>query len=382
MNSNSVMKSTQHKAQCADSRLMDFVQNSSIALVITSPPYPMIEMWDLVFGDLNKEIVLGTEHGDPHGAFELMHRELDAVWAQVDRVTIPGGMVCVNVGDATRTIAGLFRMYPNAERITGAFRKLGFDVLPRIIWRKTTNAPTKFMGSGMLPSGAYVTLEHEYVLLFRKGGRRDYSTPEKRRNRYESAYFWEERNSWFSDVWTSLNGTDQTASITSSRDRSGAYPMELPYRLINMFSVKGDTVLDPFLGTGTTTLAAMASARNSVGIEIDSAFADVVCGRIKREWASLNDRIHLRLGNHMDYIQQHREKGKAIRYENSNYRFPVITRQESELLFDWLERVERIAGGFTVYYSQEQSMYPPGTMTQLALFDREGGIDGHESRFG
>ena len=99
----------------------------------------------------------------------MMHSELDKVWGQLGRILVPGGYACINVGDATRTLKGRFQLYPNAERITQRFVDLGFDVLPRIIWRKTTNAPNKFMGSGMLPVGAYVTLEHEYVLIFRNG---------------------------------------------------------------------------------------------------------------------------------------------------------------------------------------------------------------------
>src|SRR5690606_1592163 len=141
-----------------------------------------------------------------------------------------------------------------------AFIRLGFANMPNILWRKQTNAPNKFMGSGMLPAGAYVTLEHEWILVFRKAGKRTFRSEAEKKLRRESAFFWEERNTWFSDLWD-LKGVKQKITNSGSRDRSAAYPFELPYRLINMYSVKGDIVLDPFLGTGTTALAAMATER-------------------------------------------------------------------------------------------------------------------------
>ena len=124
----------------------------------------------------------------------------------------------------------------------------------------------------MLPAGAYVTLEHEYILILRKGTKREFNKAEERQNRRESAIFWEERNAWFSDVWMDVKGTGQELFKKATRSRSAAFPFEVAYRLINMFSVRGDTVLDPFLGTGTTTAAAMACGRHSLGFELDANF--------------------------------------------------------------------------------------------------------------
>src|SRR4029079_11532235 len=118
-------------------------------------------------------------------------------------------MLCIDVGDATRTVGGRFRCYPNAARITSTVMRLAFDPLPAIVWRKPTNAPNKFMGSGMLPPGAYVTYEHEHVLIFRKGSKRAFASAAEKAARHRSAYFWEERNVWFSDVWTDLVGARQ-----------------------------------------------------------------------------------------------------------------------------------------------------------------------------
>src|SRR5690606_14304213 len=191
-----------------------------------------------------------------------------------------------------------FALYPNHSAIIDAFRELGMVNLPNIIWRKQTNAPNKFMGAGMLPAGAYVTLEHEWILIFRKEGKREFKTQEEKLKRRESAFFWEERNIWFSDLWD-LKGTRQHMKKDSSRLRSGAYPYEIPYRLINMFSLKYDVVLDPFLGTGTTMLAAITSQRNSIGYEIDPAFREIIKKNVKEFPVELHREILLsRLESH------------------------------------------------------------------------------------
>ena len=161
---------------------------------------------------------------------------------------VHGGIACVNIGDATRTINKVFKLYPSHVRIAQSFLDLGFQSLPGILWRKPTNAPNKFMGSGMLPPGAYVTLEHEHILIFRKGNKREFKNQDKKQNRQESSYFWEERNKWFSDIWE-LKGEKQfLKKKENGRMRSGAFPFELVFRLISMFSTNGDVVLDPFLG--------------------------------------------------------------------------------------------------------------------------------------
>ena len=152
------------------------------------------------------------------------------------------------------------------------------------------------MGSGMLPAGAYVTLEHEYILILRKGGKREFKKESDKQNRRESALFWEERNLWFSDIWFDIKGTPQTLGAQNlgdktARKRSGAYPFELAHRLINMYSVKGDRVLDPFLGTGTTMAAAMAAGRNSVGYEMDASLGPAISSMAKIGRASCRERV-------------------------------------------------------------------------------------------
>jgi len=148
---------------------MDDIKSNTIDLIVTSPPYPMIEMWDSLFSRLNEKIHRALQEGAGFKAFNLMHLELEKVWCEVARVVRPGGTICINIGDATRKIRNNFQLFPNHVRIIQFFQNNGFIVLPSILWRKPTNSPNKFLGSGMLPTNAYVSLEHENILIFRKG---------------------------------------------------------------------------------------------------------------------------------------------------------------------------------------------------------------------
>jgi DNA modification methylase len=335
------MKTT-HKFIFENSKKMGAIPTASVHLAVTSPPYPMIEMWDDMFKQQNDKIATALKHQKGIEAFEWMHRELDPVWKQIHRILINGGIACINIGDAVRTIDGDFRLYPNHSRILTAMLKIGFNALPLILWRKPTNAPNKFMGSGMLPAGAYVTLEHEYILILRKGSKREFISARTKQTRREGALFWEERNRWFSDVWFGLIGTTQKMKNSAARLRSAAFPFELAYRLINMYSAKGDTVVDPFLGTGTTMAAAMASARNSIGFEIEPGFRDQIFSIKDTVIDTSNDRIRQRIQNHLEFVRERsKEKGNP-KYLNRHYKFPVITRQEIELFFNPLDNIKQI----------------------------------------
>jgi modification methylase len=334
---------TIHEIIIGASQQMEQIKDNSIALVVTSPPYPMIEMWDDIMSKQNPEIRNALAINNGQRAFELMHSELDKVWKEVERVLIPGGFACINIGDATRTINGDFELFSNHSRIISAFKKLGIPNLPNIIWRKQTNAPNKFMGSGMLPSGAYVTLEHEWILIFRKGGKRLFKTEYEKLRRRESSFFWEERNIWFSDLWD-LKGTKQSINNSKSRNRSAAYPFEIPYRLINMYSVNGDTVLDPFLGTGTTTIAAITAKRNSIGYEIDEHFLPIIQDYIVNTSTELyNSTIQGRIDQHKKFIIERDADPKkdVIKHFNYNLNLPVVTSQETEIKFSFVLNVNK-----------------------------------------
>ncbi|HKL82045.1 MAG TPA: site-specific DNA-methyltransferase [Desulfobacter sp.] len=334
------MKTT-HKHYICNAAKMAAVADRSVNLVVTSPPYPMIDMWDEIFSHQDRKIETALKKPDGALAFERMHQVLDRVWKEMFRVLSPGGFACINIGDATRTLGNNFALYPNHARILNATQAFGFTALPCILWRKQTNAPNKFMGSGMLPAGAYVTLEHEYILVLRKGGKREFTSPATKENRHQSALFWEERNQWFSDIWMDLKGTRQAMGKQKKRNRSGAFPFELAYRLINMYSVKGDLVLDPFLGTGTTTLAAMTAGRNSTGYEIDPSLLENFYDKCQDSLDHFSSVIQHRIDLHREFVQGRLEAGKLIKHENTHYGFPVVTRQEKELVFSIPVSVEQ-----------------------------------------
>src|SRR3989304_9205859 len=171
---------TLHRIIFGNASDMSSLSDCSVDLMITSPPYPMIEMWDEIFSKQNPEIGSALSKQSGNKAFELMNKELDKVWKEVYRVLKEGGFACINIGDATRKIGKEFKLYPNHSRILEYCKTLGFSPLPEILWRKQTNAPNKFMGSGMLPAGAYITLEHEFILILRKCGNRQFSEAEKK----------------------------------------------------------------------------------------------------------------------------------------------------------------------------------------------------------
>ena len=334
-------KSTSHKIFYKDARQMNFLEAESVDLMVTSPPYPMISMWDEMFSKHNSKIRLALSKKRGKQAFELMHKELDKIWDETYRVLKVGGIACINIGNATRTINGDFQLYPNHSRIIKHCFDIGFEILPLIIWRKQTNAPNKFMGSGMLPISAYITLEHEFILILRKQGKRKFETIDQKLNRQESSFFWEERNLWFSDVWFDIKGANQKLLDKELRKRSGAFPFDLAYRLISMYSVKSDVVLDPFLGTGTTVLASMISERNSIGIEIDRNFRRIIDKTLEKAVDQSVDIINKRINGHKKFIKERLEKKLTLKYKNKKYGFAVMTKSEKEIIFNKIVKIEK-----------------------------------------
>jgi len=274
---------------------MPELADSSIHLMVTSPPYPMIKMWDAQFATLNPQIAALWQKLAADGEeetvtqiYEAMHETLARTWRETYRVLADGGIACINIGDATRTVNGKFRLFPNHSRIIEHCEKTGFTTLPYILWKKPTTKPKykgkgAFLGSGFLPPNAYVTLDCEFILLFRKGKLRQFPPNDPRR--YESAFTKKQRDEWFTQIWNVI-GTRQTTSQLERR--TAAYPDEIVDRLIRMFSVKGDTVLDPFLGSGTTVKVAMQNMRNSVGYETDETLLPLIKKKTNLEPAACN----------------------------------------------------------------------------------------------
>jgi DNA modification methylase len=357
---------TSHTFHYQTAQDLSFIEGESIHLVVTSPPYPMIEMWDSAFAALDDRVETALSRKDGRTAFQLMHGILDGIWTQTHRVLIPGGILCINIGDAARSVGGQFQLYNNHARILSGCLDAGFSSLPCIIWRKTTNAPNKFMGSGMLPGGAYVTLEHEHILILRKDGKREFHTPEERERRRRSAYFWEERNQWFNDQWQ-VHGVRQRITADGrrpARERSGAYPFAVPYRLICMHSIYEDTVLDPFSGVGTTSQAALTSGRSSVGVEIDHGLEDEIIWGMRSVRQYANHLVAERMRRHLGFVEDRLSADRPVKHVNGPHGFGVITAQERDLqLYSVEEVVQTGQRSFrATYQPAETHLYVQGDL--------------------
>lgn len=355
---------TQYNIYFHASQQMTELDDNSVDLVVTSPPYPLIEMWDEIMGLQNPDINKALNANSPKLAYELMHAELDKVWSECWRVMKEGAFLCINIGDATRTVNGEFSLYNNNTRIISACEKIGFNNLPNILWRKATNAPNKFMGSGMLPCGAYVTLEHEWILIFRKGSKRAFKTATEKKERRESSFFWEERNVWFSDIWD-LKGVKQKIDKSPTRERNASFPLEIPFRLINMFSQRGDVVLDPFVGLGTTALAAILCERNSVGYEIDSLLRDIIDHNIQNfDVDEANRSISDRFQRHISFVKERELAKKEVKHYNEKLDCKVMTGQESDLIFHFIRKISKLSIN-NISLSYEAAYYPDRSLIEI-----------------
>ena len=233
----------------------------------------MIPQWDDLFA---------RQGAHDHAA---MLATLGAAWKACHRVLVPGGLLAVNVGDALRTVDGEFRLWSNHAATMLSAEGAGFRSLPYILWKKPTNRPNAFLGSGFEPPNAYVTLDCEFVLLFRKGRLR--RLPPHDPARWASRYSRADRDRWFSQLWTDIRGVRQDAGGR----RTAAFPPEIPSRLVRMFSLVGETVLDPFAGTGTTLEVAAGCGRNAIGVEWDpDVFAALAARGRRRGWEVITPR--------------------------------------------------------------------------------------------
>lgn len=274
---------TNHKIIIGNSNQMYEVADLSIDLVITSPPYPMIKMWDAQFFSLNPQIkklwdtlLFTRKEQTLQKIYRLMHDLLNRTWREVFRVIKEGGILCINIGDATRKINGSFRLFSNHSKIIEYCEKIGFTTLPYILWKKPTSKPqyrgkNVFLGSGFLPPNAYITIDCEFILLFRKGKLRKFPPHDKLR--YDSVFTKDQRNQWFSQIWTIKGAKQKTSKLNR---KIASFPDEIVNRLIRMFSIKNDIILDPFLGSGTTTKIAIKNKRNSIGYEIDEKIIPII----------------------------------------------------------------------------------------------------------
>lgn len=269
-----------HRLIKGDARDLSFLNDRSIHLIVTSPPYWTLKRYRDEPGQLG------------HIAdYEAFLDELIEVWRHCYRILVPGGrLVCV-VGDVclSRRQHGRHVVVPLHSDIAVACRRIGFDNLNPIIWHKISNATyevnngSKFLGKPYEPN-AIIKNDIEFIIMQRKPGGYRKPTAEQRRLSMIDKEDFEE---WFQQLWN-LTGA-------STRDHPAPFPLELAYRLVRMFSFHGDTVLDPFCGTGTTMLAAMKAGRNSIGVEIDPEYCRMAFRRLKTEANTLFDRFDLEM---------------------------------------------------------------------------------------
>jgi site-specific DNA-methyltransferase (adenine-specific) len=253
------MMITKHKIINGDSRQMSELKDRSVHLIITSPPY-----WQLK--DYGTENQIGF-----NDSYESYINNMNLVWAECFRVLHDGCRLCINIGDqfARSVYYGRYKVIPIHSEIIRFCETVGFDFMGQIIWQKTTTMNTTgggaVMGSFPCPRNGIVKLDFEYILLFKKQGNAPKPTQEQKDNSIMTVEEW---NTYFNGHWY-FCGAKQDKHLAM-------FPEELPRRLIRMFSFPNETVLDPFLGSGTTALAAKKLNRNSIGYEINASYIPII----------------------------------------------------------------------------------------------------------
>jgi site-specific DNA-methyltransferase (adenine-specific) len=260
---------TFHRIRSGDARDLAFLDSESIHLVVTSPPYFNLKAYR---ADNPRQL------GDIDD-YERFLDELDVVWRECARVLVPGGRICCVVGAVTvaRRKGGRHYVLPLPADIQVRSRRLGLDNLTPIIWLKVANIKleasnsSRFLGKPNLPNGVIKNDFETIVMLRKPGGYRKPTLDMEEASRIPNDDYFQ----WFKAYWDDVPGA-------STRDHPAPFPVGLAYRLIRMFSFAGDTVLDPFLGSGTTTLAAAEAGRNSIGVEIEPAYVDLTHRRLEK----------------------------------------------------------------------------------------------------
>lgn len=286
---------THHKIINGDSRQMAELPDNSVHLAITSPPY-----WQLKDYGTDKQIGF-------HDSYENYINNLNLVWKECYRTLYNGCRLCVNIGDqfARAVYYGRYKVIPIREEIIKFCENIGFDYMGAIIWQKVTTSNTTGggvqMGSYPFPRNGILKLDYEFILVFKKLGDSPKPTKEQKELSKMTAEEW---NTFFAGHWN-FTGARQSGHIAM-------FPEELPRRLIKMFSFIGETILDPFAGSGTTALAAKNTDRNSVGFEINPEFIPIIKEKLKVHQKDLN-------GTTYEFLQQ---KSVTIDFEKEINKLP------------------------------------------------------------
>ena len=282
---------TNHKIYFGDSRALNKIEDKSVQLIITSPPY-----WQLKDYGSNNQIGFNN-------SYEEYINNLNLVWMECERILSEGCRLCINIGDqfARSVYYGRYKVVPIRTEIIRFCEALKMDYMGAIIWQKATTMNTSgggaIMGSFPYPRNGILKIDYEFILIFKKLGNPPKPTLEQKEN---SIMTKEEWNQYFSSHWN-FSGVKQSEHIAM-------FPEELPKRLIKMFSFSGETIFDPFLGSGTTTLAAKNLGRNSIGYEINKEFESIIKEKLNINQLSLDE----------DTIEFLEDK------ENNNYSFDKL----------------------------------------------------------
>ncbi len=292
-----MMRGTKHTIITGDGRNMADVMDKSVHLVVTSPPY-----WQLK--DYGTDEQIGF-----HSDYENYINNLNLVWKECYRVLYNGCRLCVNIGDqfARSVYYGRYKVIPIREEIIKFCEILGFDYMGAIIWQKVTTSNSSGggvqMGSYPFPRNGIVKLDYEFILIFKKLGDAPKPTVEQKE---WSKMTPEEWNTFFAGHWN-FAGARQSEHIAM-------FPETLPHRLIKMFSFVGETVLDPFLGSGTTALAAKNLDRNSIGYEINPEFISTIKEKVGATQTDL-------MGTQYDFLKS---VAKPMNFDEEIGRLPYV----------------------------------------------------------
>lgn len=277
-----------HNIIFGDSRSLNKIKDKSVQLIITSPPY-----WQLK--DYGADNQIGF-----NDSYEEYINNLNLVWKECYRVLSDGCRMCINIGDqfARSVYYGRYKVIPIRTEIIKFCEILGMDYMGAIIWQKTTTTHTSgggaVMGSFPYPRNGILKIDYEFILIFKKPGKPPKPTMEQKEQSVLTKAEW---NQYFSSHWN-FNGVKQNKHLAM-------FPEELPKRLIKMFSFVGETIFDPFLGSGTTALAAKNLNRNSVGYEINKDYKPIIQNKLECDQISFLDESQIifsednhSIGNH------------------------------------------------------------------------------------
>lgn len=294
---------TNHKIYFGDSRALNKIEDKSVQLIITSPPY-----WQLKdYGNSNQ---IGFDN-----SYEEYINNLNLVWMECERVLSEGCRLCINIGDqfARSVYYGRYKVVPIRTEIIRFCETLKMDYMGAIIWQKATTMNTSgggaVMGSFPYPRNGILKIDYEFILIFKKLGKAPKPSLEQKQN---SIMTKEEWNQYFSSHWN-FSGVKQSEHIAM-------FPEELPKRLIKMFSFAGETIFDPFAGSGTTSLAAKNLGRNSIGYEINKEFESVIKEKLSNNRLNLDEEYEVEFLED-DYKENYNKKDN---YNKENYSFDKL----------------------------------------------------------